>query len=373
MERIVEEVRQGNVGTLGAELLRQAEHCALAGFSEQAGVILAQAWSLVEHQDQALSNRIAWHIACLRLYAQDYTTAAEWFRRVVSAPALQGALWPDQQRTFIELCLRLSCGHTAPNAGRALCTWALAPLTITNLGSFQVVRGQEMLPICRARKAVNLFRYLLTRDQRSAQREELIEVLWPGSAPREATHSLHVAVSILRRYLDTGMGSYLVYAAGHYAINPAVTLYDDSRAFVVASERAEQLWHKGDLTQAEEWYVKAAAGYRGDYFVDEQTPDWALTERERLLIRYLLALERLSQIWMSQGRFDAAAECCQRLLNRDEFREDIHCHLIRCYLALGRRSDALRQFQRCATILAQELGLQPMLETQELLQQINDA
>ena len=115
------------------------------------------------------------------------------------------------------------------------------------------------------------------------------------------------------------------------------------------------------------------ASYRGDYFLDEQTLDWALAERERLLTRYLLALERLSQIWMSQGRFDAAAECCQRLLDRDEFREDMHCHLIRCYLALGRRSDALRQFQRCATILAQELGLQPMLETQELLQRINGA
>src|SRR5262249_40116408 len=155
------------------------------------------------------------------------------------------------------------------------------------------------------------------------------------------THRLHVAVSILRRYLDTSAGSYLVHAAGHYAINPATTLHDDSRAFVVASERAEERWRTGDLAQAQEWYVTAITSYRGDYFVDEQDLDWSLAERERLLTRYLLALERLSQIWISQGRFDAAADCCQRLLDRDSFREDMHCQLIRCYLALGRRGDAL--------------------------------
>jgi DNA-binding SARP family transcriptional activator len=373
MEQIVAEVPQGDSRLLGAELLRQGERCALSGFPDQAEAILAQAWSLVEQHDEALSGRIAWHIACLRLCAQDYTAAAKWFRRVDSAPVLQGALWPEQQRTFVELCLRLSCGRAALDDGPTPSTPALAPLTITNLGSFQVVRGQEILSICRARKAISLFRYLLTRDRRSAQREELIEVLWPGSAPREATHSLHVAVSILRRYLDTGVGSYLLHAAGHYAINPATTLHDDSRAFVVASERAEQHWHMGDLIQAQELYIKMIAGYRGDYFVDEQDPDWALAERERLLTRYLLALERLSQIWISQGHFDAAAECCQQLLDRDAFREDMHCQLIRCYLALGRRGDALRQFQRCAVILEQELGLQPMLETQKLLQQINGA
>lgn len=370
MEWIVQEARD-NSGLLGAELLRQGELCALSGFPDQAEAILVQAWSFVEHRDQALGNRIAWHIACLRLHAQDYTAAAEWFRRVMSAPALQGALWPEQQRLFVDLCLRFSCGHAALGDGPTVSPPALAPLTITNLGTFRVARGHEILPTCRARKAISLFRYLLTRDQRSARREELIEMLWPESAPREAAHSLHVAVSILRRYLDAGAGSYLLYAAGRYAIDPAATLHDDSRAFTLASERAEQLWRAGDFAQAQELYVEVITCYRGDYFVDEQDLDWAMAQRERLLTRYLLALERLGQIRMSQGRFDTAAECYQSLLERDEFREDMHCHLIRCYLALGRRSDALRQFQRCARILVQELGLEPMLETQELLQQIN--
>jgi DNA-binding SARP family transcriptional activator len=373
MEQIVEEAGLNDGATLGAELLRQAARCALSGYPEQAEAILSQAWSLVEHQDQALSDQIAWQLACMRLRSQDYAAAAEWFGHVDSAPSLLGALWPDQQRTFVDLCLRLAYGHTARGADTAPVRSQLLRLTITNLGSFQVIRGDERLPICRARKAISLFRYLLTRSQRSAQREELMEVLWPESAPREAAHSLHVAVSILRRHLDTGSDTYVIYTAGRYAINPAAQIEDDSRAFALAGERAEQLWRAGDLVQARQAYVEAIACYQGDYFVDEQDRDWALAERERLLTRYLLALERLSQIWMSQGHFDAAAECYRRLLEHDVFREDAHCQLIRCYLALGRRSDALCQYQRCAAVLAQELGLEPMKETQELLRQINCA
>jgi DNA-binding SARP family transcriptional activator len=371
MEHIVGAAPQEDVNVLGAELLRQGERCALSGFPDQAEAILRQAWQLVANQ--SLGDQIAWQIACLRLHAQDYAAAAEWFDRISSAPAMSGPLWPGQQSGFVRLCRQLAHESNGRAASAPTIPASLQPLTITNLGSFQIMRGDEALPICRTRKAISLFRYLLSRSQLSAGREELMDVLWPASAPREATHSLHVAVSILRRHLDVGDPSYLLYASGRYTINPAAMVQDDSRMFSQASEHAEQCWRAGDLDQAQQAYVDALARYHDDYFVDDQDHDWALAEHERLLTRFLLALDRLSQIWMAQGRFEAAAECYRQLLDRDAFREDAHCQLIRCYLLLGRRGDALLQYQRCAAVLDQELGLAPMAETQELLQRINGA
>jgi LuxR family maltose regulon positive regulatory protein len=43
---------------------------------------------------------------------------------------------------------------------------------------------------------------------------------------------------------------------------------------------------------------------------------------------------------------------------------------MRCYSELGRRSEALQQYKRCATILANDLGLEPMEETQALYRAI---
>jgi DNA-binding SARP family transcriptional activator len=161
-----------------------------------------------------------------------------------------------------------------------------------------------------------------------------------------------------------------VFAAGRYALSPGAPLEDDSLAFSQLNDEAEHFWRRGNLAEAQGAYARAIACYGGDYYVDDHDLAWALDVRERLLIRYLLALDRLGQIWMEQRRFDAAAECYQRLLERDGYREDAYCQLIRCYLQLGRRGDALRQYQRCASILASDLGLEPMSEMQELYQDI---
>ncbi len=58
------------------------------------------------------------------------------------------------------------------------------------------------------------------------------------------------------------------------------------------------------------------------------------------------------------------------VLERDGYREDAYCQLIRCYWQLGRRSEALRQYERCVTILRRDLGLEPMPEIQELYRAI---
>jgi DNA-binding SARP family transcriptional activator len=47
-----------------------------------------------------------------------------------------------------------------------------------------------------------------------------------------------------------------------------------------------------------------------------------------------------------------------------------HRQLMLAYIAQGRRSDALRQYQLCARILAEELGAQQMPETITMFQAI---
>jgi DNA-binding SARP family transcriptional activator len=93
---------------------------------------------------------------------------------------------------------------------------------------------------------------------------------------------------------------------------------------------------------------------------------WAIAERERLLARYLVALDRQGQIFIKQGQFELAINSYQRLLERDSFREDAHCQIMRCYQRLGQRGLALRQYERCAAILANDLGLEPAEETRAL-------
>jgi DNA-binding SARP family transcriptional activator len=381
MEQRLGEEKMAAAQRLVKELICQGERCALAAFPQQAEAILAQTWAFAEQDFPELSDTAAWDLALLRLGDQDYTGAAEWFGRINAPPSIQSQLWSEQRQMLIQTCHQLiSSSCASPKAAAAPATSeqqsartdrAIPRLTITNLGRFQVARDDEPLPICRSRKAIELFRYLLSCSHRTAHREELMDVLWPDAHPHAAAHSLHVAVSTLRRYLGLRADSYLVFAAGRYALNPQAPIEDDSLAFLQLNDEAEHFWRSGNLHQAGRAYAQAITYYQGDYYVEDHDLAWALTERERLLARYLLALDRLGRIWMQQRHFNAAADCYQRLVQRDEYREDAYCQLMRCYLQLGRRGDALRQYQCCASILASDLGLVPMEEMQELYQAIS--
>jgi LuxR family transcriptional regulator, maltose regulon positive regulatory protein len=247
----------------------------------------------------------------------------------------------------------------------------LPQLRVRNLGRFKLVRAETELPICTAHKPIMLLRYLLSRRQRAAHKEELLELFWPDAQPRAATHSLQVAVTTLRHYLDPPTGSYLLFEAGHYTIHPNARIEDDARDFEQCCNDAERYRRASDLIRAQQSYMAAIACYEGDYDVGDRNFAWAIAEQERLFTYYLSALDHLGQIFVIQRRFGSAIDCYQRLLERDSYREDAHCQLMRCYWQLGRRYEALEQYQRCASILTNDLGLEPMPETQALFHAIS--
>jgi DNA-binding SARP family transcriptional activator len=317
-------------------------------------------------------------VAWLLVRKGSYFEAIEWFDRVVAPLARESQLWPAARQALEQLCLNVVKCSTGPAATasylpppqpihpQAPPTSKLPALNVINLGRFQIVRAGTLLPGCRMHKSIALFRYLLTQRNRTVYKEELMELFWPNAQTRAAANSLHVAISILRRYIDPVEDTYLLFDDGHYMINPAAPVEDDCRCFQQHSAEAEQYCRKGDLLRAEQSYTAALAYYHGDYYMNNHDLAWAIAEREQLLTLYLSVLDHLGQIFIIQRRFEPAVECYQHLLERDNYREDAHYQLMQCYWQLGRRSDALRQYKRCAAILAKDLGLEPAQEIQTL-------
>jgi DNA-binding SARP family transcriptional activator len=351
--------RAEDVDDLAATLIQQAERCSRAGLVDQATAILQQVWTIALADAPGLADTAAWRIAWLALCREDFAAAATWFERVSAPPTLERH-WPQIRGALVQLCR----GRIEPAAP----SQPLPPLQITSLGCFQIARDHQPLPTCNARKAIAIFRYLLTRPFHTASKEELMELLWPTASPAKAAHNLQVAVSALRRYLDVEQGSYVLWDHGSYRLAPAAALHDDSLALLQLFSDAERAWNADQLDQAQTRYAKVIDGYSGDYYVDDADGAWAIAERERLLTCYLVALERLGNLHQLHERYEAAIACYLRLVERDTFREDVFCQLMRCFGQLGRRSDVVRQYQRIAETLRDELGLEPSPETQALHQ-----
>jgi DNA-binding SARP family transcriptional activator len=350
------------------DLLARGAHLLMAGLHRQALPNFAQAWSLAQREHADLANRAAWEAARVLIHLHEPVAASEWFGRM-TAPPLATAGWHASSLPTAP------AERTAPpqDIGARLQSEqvnALPILEVRNLGHFQISRGGGVLPRCGARKSVSLFRYLLTRRNRAAQKDTLQDLFWPDADMQRAGHSLHVAINVLRRYLDPPDGSYLAFEHGHYAIAAEAPIVDDCYLFEQLCDEGEEYQRRREFGPAKAAFARALGCYHGDYYLEAPDLAWALPEHERLLAKYLATLDHLGQVLMVEQLYESAIECYRNLLRRDCYREDAHGQLMRCYVLTGRRGAAVRQFNECAALLKSDLGLEPMPELQELYRAI---
>lgn len=94
--------------------------------------------------------------------------------------------------------------------------------------------------------------------------------------------------------------------------------------------------------------------------------DWVVMERERTRQLWLRTLEVASERLTGAGRHEDALVAGLAAVESEPLRESAHRAVILAHLAAGNRGEAIRQYRRCATILARELGLTPSPETRAL-------
>lgn len=332
-------------------LFEQANMAALAGYYAEAKRLLIDIYTSVG--DIELCGAAAWTLGWVLVQEQKLSEAREWFARVDLGTSPLAHTLPFVQTVAL--------GRCSTNTGTSVTVYdtsqrELPQVHVALFGRLRVSRDGEALPSCHARKATAILRYLLAKPQRQAHKDELAECMWPQAKVHEAAHSLHVAVAALRRYLGASGTDYLVFDNGTYSLAAEPTIRCDTEAF---RNQLALAAHTPDAPTTVAALAGALARYTGDYFVDDRDGAWALAERERLLLDYLGALDQLGRIHVAEGRFADAAECFRLLLERDAYREDACAHLMSCFAALDRRSDALRAFEACRTALHTDLGLDP--------------
>jgi two-component SAPR family response regulator len=116
---------------------------------------------------------------------------------------------------------------------------------------------------------------------------------------------------------------------------------------------------------------KTVLMYEGD-LLDGCHHSWLITERERLHLTRMEALYYLLNFYHEHREYTKAIHWGQQILLVDPLREDVHRSLIHLYTENGQRALAIQQYQDCQKILKEELGIEPMPETQAAYDKILD-
>lgn len=197
-----------------------------------------------------------------------------------------------------------------------------------------------------------LLAYLAT-DGGWVDRDRLALLFWPESSETSAKRNLRQLLLRVKRM----------------ALSPPLEATADALRWGVASDVAEfrQALAGGDAS-------RAVAIYRGPFMDGFALHDvggvdaWIETERDIFHAAYHGACMREAATASEQGRHGEAADRLGRLLAADPIAEDVMAAYLRALYAAGRRDAALQAFERFATTLRQELGLEPLAPTRELVE-----
>jgi DNA-binding SARP family transcriptional activator len=213
-----------------------------------------------------------------------------------------------------------------------------------------------------------LARFILERD-RSLSRHELADALWSdGALPRTWESTMRTALAHARRFLallDDDLGVAIVREGTRYRlILPAGSSVDveDATELVAAAEL--------HLTGGDAAAALATAGEAEAVLSQPVLPGVEGTWIERVRTRYhhewLRSIETLATAAVELDDAAAGLALAERGLDHAPFRESLHRLVMRAHWAAGNRAEALRAYESCRRLLAEQMGVDPAPATDAL-------
>jgi YVTN family beta-propeller protein len=220
-----------------------------------------------------------------------------------------------------------------------------------------------------------LFAYLAAQHGRPVPRDELAELLWGDNLPATWEKALRVLMTKLRALLDEcGLegSSVLRSAFGCYQLTLPADAWIDVDAAASAVERGEAALAVEDLDEARAQASTGAALARR-VFLPGEDGRWVEDQRRDLRDVLVRALECLRDTALAGGELGTAVRYAAEITELEPFREAGYRRLMEAHVAAGNRAEALRVYEQCRRLLAEELGAYPSPETDSIYRALLEA
>ncbi|MBQ0986279.1 tetratricopeptide repeat protein [Streptomyces sp. F63] len=243
-------------------------------------------------------------------------------------------------------------------------------LRFTVLGPVRAWRGEEQLPPGSPQQRA-LLAALLLRRGRTATAAELVDALWGEEPPDAALAALRTYASRLRKSFGPDAGATLVSESGGYAIRVAPGGLDLTVAEEYA-QKADKARHNGDRGSARDLLAAALDLWDGEPLAGLPGP-YAEGQRSRLGEWRLQLTESRIELDLEAGRHAEVVSELTALTAEQPLRERLRAQLMLALYRSGRQAEALAVYADTRRLLAEELGVDPTGELQELHQGILEA
>jgi DNA-binding SARP family transcriptional activator/predicted ATPase len=230
-------------------------------------------------------------------------------------------------------------------------------LRVELFGDFSLTDGDQRVTTIATPRLQSLLAYLVLHRDVPQPRQHLAFLFWPDTNEaqarnnlRQLVHQLRRALPAVERFLNTNANTLRWHTGASFTLDIA-EFERELQLAKVAEERGDWRALQAALEQADRLY-------RGDA-LPSCYDEWIVPERERLHLRHLQALERLTDLLAAQGDNAAAIGYARRFVRADPLNEAGYRRLMRLLALSGDRAGALHVYHRCAATLQRELGIEP--------------
>ncbi|MGC4747724.1 BTAD domain-containing putative transcriptional regulator [Micromonospora sp. DT201] len=235
------------------------------------------------------------------------------------------------------------------------------------LGPLRVGGGESTVTAGRDRIVLAV---LLLRASRLVPVDELVDAVWEERPPATARAQLQTCVSRLRRrFVELGLAAEtIVTDPAGYGVR--ITPTDlDAEVFARGVEAARAAVAAGHLVEARAGFRAALGLWRGPALAG--IPSRNVRRRAHALDEQrLTVLEECVDVELRLGQAVELIDGLAESVDQHPLRERLRGQLMLALSAVGRQADALRAYREGRRLYAEELGIEPGAELQELHQRI---
>jgi DNA-binding SARP family transcriptional activator len=248
-------------------------------------------------------------------------------------------------------------GGAGRQLGRGLARRLSSPVFVHDLGRIRIsVSGSELNGGVVRRKVLSLLCYLLTRPQRTATREEVMDALWPDMDPDAAGNSLNQTIYFLRRVFEP---DYDEETSPGYLRQESDLVLLDPDLVVSTSAQCAALITNIEKNPDPDLIAALSSTYEGRFAVDFAYEEWATDFREWLHVAYLQVMERAITRDVAAGKYQRSVGLARRVLALEPRLDSFGLSLVRLLKGSGAHSAAAEQYERYAGLLREDIGVDP--------------
>lgn len=248
---------------------------------------------------------------------------------------------------------------------------AQAALKVYTLGRFETYRQGQLISSKEwgRDRSVQLFQYLIaTRDRLSIHKEMIMDRIWGDDNESQFKITLHGLNKVLEPNRPSrAEPKYIIRQGATYQLDWDIIWTDIShidRLMEIANQHISS-----DRTIAMQAYREIVSLYKGMFLPNRIYEDWSSDERERIQILVLGCFIQLAEMNLQDNPLESI-RLAEEALQIDASWEEAYRVMMQAFDRKGNRPMVIKTYQKCAAVLDEEFGIEPLPQTRKLYHEV---